>query len=72
MKETYNIALTNLSLVVSPVINQYLAFEGSLDEKLSKLNENIYVYEDIEVRGVMTNEAGIKYIIQKLKNLMIV
>ena len=67
MKETYNIALTNLSLVVSPVINQYLAFEGSLDEKLSKLNENIYVYEDIEVRGVMTNEAGIKYIIQKLK-----
>lgn len=67
-KNTYNIVITNLSTVAQAAIAQYFRLEGDINEKLLNMNENLYGYDNIEVRGVMTNEAGIKYIIQKLRN----
>lgn len=69
MKDTLNIVITNLSLVAQKPIQDYLALDEnlSIDEKLSQLIENTYFIGDTEIKGVLTNEAGVRYIMKNLK-----
>lgn len=72
-KDTFNIVLTNLSLVNKNTIKEYIncGDEYTIEEKLISLHEYCYYYDNnqnnIEIKGILTNEAGIKYIMHKLK-----
>lgn len=62
-KETYNIVLTNLSTVNGTLVRSILNKEK---------DPNMYIYDidhlSGDFEGIMTNEAGIKYIIEELKD----
>lgn len=74
-KKTYNVVLTNLSLVAAKPIKDYHNNMGecSINDNLSSLKENNYIYKEEnsekeqEVKGILTNEAGIRFVMQCLK-----
>lgn len=86
-KKTYNVVLTNLSLVARPYIEKYCSQmknydnsdDGINDDGINKnllnakLEENIYFYKEensknvIKIKGVLTNEAGIRFVMECLK-----
>ena len=73
-KKTYNVILTNLSLVNFNTMKEYSnnMAKYTIDDNLSNLTENTYFYKNEDfmknIQGILTNEAGIRFVMQSLKD----